>query len=210
PQHRRRPRTRGRGGARVGAGGGRGRGAPEGRGAAQGRGGGKTPPPRRSSIPGPVLACAQARRYLGSPSSAPRYGRSAYASRFADTPQVGRIAFLRRCRRFIRATPESACLDRCRCLRGRPARPSAPGARTLGRMASASPGAQPAAPLDAARLRAALLGDAADAGRPSTMWTDIRVVAETGSTNEDVLKLAAGGAPEGLVIAAEAQTAGKG
>jgi BirA family biotin operon repressor/biotin-[acetyl-CoA-carboxylase] ligase len=77
-------------------------------------------------------------------------------------------------------------------------------------MASASPGAQPAAPLDAARLRAALLGDAADAGRPSTMWTDIRVVTETGSTNEDVLKLAAGGAPEGLIIAAEAQTAGKG
>src|SRR5215813_13910471 len=121
---------------------------------------------RRISIPGPVLACAQARRYLGSPSSAPRYGRSAYASRFADTPQVGRIAFLRRCRRFIRATPESACLDRCRCLRGRPARESAPGARTMGRMASASPGAQPAAPLDAARLRAALLGDAADADRP--------------------------------------------
>jgi BirA family biotin operon repressor/biotin-[acetyl-CoA-carboxylase] ligase len=42
------------------------------------------------------------------------------------------------------------------------------------------------------------------------MWTDICVVTETGSTNEDVLKEAAGGAPEGLVIAAEAQTAGKG
>jgi BirA family biotin operon repressor/biotin-[acetyl-CoA-carboxylase] ligase len=42
------------------------------------------------------------------------------------------------------------------------------------------------------------------------MWTDIRVVAATGSTNEDVLAEAAGGAPEGLVIAAEAQTAGKG
>src|SRR5260221_5839239 len=87
-------------------------------------------------------------------------------------------------------------------------------------MAPASPDALPAAPLDAARLRAALRaarptlpGDATAAGGPATpvtIWTDIRVVAETGSTNEDVLKLAAGGAPEGLVIAAEAQTAGKG
>src|SRR5262249_58323885 len=102
---------------------------------------------------------------------------------------------------FIRATPESACLDRCRCLRGRPARESAPGARTMGRMASASPGAQPAAPLDAARLRAALLGDAADADRPSTMWTDIRVVTETGSTNEGGLKLAGGGPPAGPGLA---------
>jgi len=77
-------------------------------------------------------------------------------------------------------------------------------------MAPASPGAQSAAPLDAARLRAALLGDTTAAGGPGTMWTDIRVVTETGSTNEDVLKQAAGGAPEGLVIAAEVQTAGKG
>ena len=77
-------------------------------------------------------------------------------------------------------------------------------------MPRAGPGATPTAPLDAARLRAALLGDAAAGGGAGTMWTDIRVVAETGSTNEDVLKQAAGGAPEGLVIAAEAQTAGKG
>jgi BirA family biotin operon repressor/biotin-[acetyl-CoA-carboxylase] ligase len=84
-------------------------------------------------------------------------------------------------------------------------------------MAPASPDALPAAPLDAERLRAALgrtlPGDATAAlgpATPATIWTDIRVVAETGSTNEDVLKLAAGGAPEGLVIAAEAQTAGKG
>ena len=59
------------------------------------------------------------------------------------------------------------------------------------------------APLDLARLRAA-------AGGPAAMWTDIRVVAETGSTNADVLKLGADGAPEGLVIAAEFQTAGRG
>ena len=80
----------------------------------------------------------------------------------------------------------------------------------MSRMPRAGPGATPTAPLDAARLRAALLGDAAAGGGAGTMWTDIRVVAETGSTNEDVLKQAAGGAPEGLVIAAEAQTAGKG
>jgi len=60
-----------------------------------------------------------------------------------------------------------------------------------------------AEPLNAARLRAAL-------GGPAAMWTDIRVVAETGSTNEDALKQAVDGAPEGLVIAAEWQTAGRG
>ncbi len=42
------------------------------------------------------------------------------------------------------------------------------------------------------------------------MWGDIRVVAETGSTNEDVLKLGGDGALEGLVVAAESQTAGRG
>lgn len=68
----------------------------------------------------------------------------------------------------------------------------------------------PTVPLDAVRLRAALLGDARAARGRGTMWTDIRVLAETGSTNEDVLKQLAGGAPEGLVIAVEAQTAGKG
>ncbi len=60
-----------------------------------------------------------------------------------------------------------------------------------------------AAPLDLARLRAA-------AGGPGAMWTDVRIVAETGSTNADVLELGADGAPEGLVIAAESQTAGRG
>ena len=63
------------------------------------------------------------------------------------------------------------------------------------------------APLDAGRLRAALAG-AGQAG--PAMWTDLRVVGETGSTNEDLLKLAADGAPEGLVLAAEWQTAGRG
>src|ERR1022692_4666121 len=70
---------------------------------------------------------------------------------------------------------------------------------------AATPGAAVAriAPLNLARLRA-------EAAGPQSMWTDIRVVAETGSTNADVLKLGAGGAPEGLVIAAESQTAGRG
>lgn len=77
-------------------------------------------------------------------------------------------------------------------------------------MPQAGPGAAPAAPLSAERLGAALRGEAAATSAPRTMWTDVRVVAATGSTNEDVLAQAAGGVPEGLVIAAEAQTAGKG
>ena len=91
-----------------------------------------------------------------------------------------------------------------------PAYASGHDGRTMSGMPPTGPGAMPAAPLSVARLRAALPGDAAAAGGPGTIWTDIRVMAETGSTNEDVLKQAAGGAPEGLVIAAQAQTAGKG
>jgi BirA family transcriptional regulator, biotin operon repressor / biotin---[acetyl-CoA-carboxylase] ligase len=60
-----------------------------------------------------------------------------------------------------------------------------------------------AEPLSAARMRAALSGQGA-------LWTDIRVVAETGSTNEDALKQAVDGAREGLVIAADYQSAGRG
>jgi BirA family biotin operon repressor/biotin-[acetyl-CoA-carboxylase] ligase len=45
---------------------------------------------------------------------------------------------------------------------------------------------------------------------PGALWTDIRVVATTGSTNADVMALARAGAPEGLVIIAETQTAGRG
>ncbi|WP_238008072.1 biotin--[acetyl-CoA-carboxylase] ligase [Dactylosporangium sp. AC04546] len=45
---------------------------------------------------------------------------------------------------------------------------------------------------------------------PGGFWTDLRVVASTGSTNADVAALAASGAPEGLVIVAEQQTAGRG
>ena len=60
-----------------------------------------------------------------------------------------------------------------------------------------------AEPLNAVRLRS-------EVGGSASMWTDLRVVAETGSTNEDALKQAVDGAAEGLVIAAESQTAGRG
>lgn len=45
---------------------------------------------------------------------------------------------------------------------------------------------------------------------PDGLWTDIRSVPATGSTNADVLSLARAGAPDGLVIAADTQTAGRG
>jgi BirA family biotin operon repressor/biotin-[acetyl-CoA-carboxylase] ligase len=42
------------------------------------------------------------------------------------------------------------------------------------------------------------------------VWTDVTVVAETGSTNADLVAAARAGAPEGLVLVAEAQSAGRG
>ena len=45
---------------------------------------------------------------------------------------------------------------------------------------------------------------------PGGFWRDIRVVAETGSTNLDLLAAAADGAAEGTVLVAESQTAGRG
>ena len=78
-----------------------------------------------------------------------------------------------------------------------------------------------AAPLDAERLAAALRGASRPRGRETprgpetprgldTMWTDLRIVGATASTNTDVMRAAAAGADEGLVLAAEFQTAGKG
>ncbi len=52
--------------------------------------------------------------------------------------------------------------------------------------------------LDAARLRTALAGG---------LWTSVTVLASTGSTNADLL---AGAGPEGQVLVAEEQTAGRG
>jgi len=45
---------------------------------------------------------------------------------------------------------------------------------------------------------------------PGGLWTEIRVVAETGSTNADLAEAARAGAAEGLVLVAESQTAGRG
>lgn len=58
-------------------------------------------------------------------------------------------------------------------------------------------------PLDAAELRAAVI-------RPGGLWRDLSVLPETGSTNEDLLTAARRGEQEGVVLAAESQTAGRG
>jgi len=53
-------------------------------------------------------------------------------------------------------------------------------------------------------------GDRATSALTATRFNDIRWVAETGSTNADALELAAMGAPEGVVVVADHQTAGRG
>ncbi|MGC9668054.1 biotin--[acetyl-CoA-carboxylase] ligase [Planosporangium sp. 12N6] len=58
-------------------------------------------------------------------------------------------------------------------------------------------------PLREAALRRALVV-------PGGLWTDLRVVAETGSTNSDVAEAARAGTPEGLVLVAERQATGRG
>ena len=63
-----------------------------------------------------------------------------------------------------------------------------------------SPGRKP---LDAAGLARAVL-------RPGGLWQAVEVVDRTGSTNGDLLDRALGGAPEGVVLAAEEQSAGRG
>src|SRR4051794_26536060 len=57
-------------------------------------------------------------------------------------------------------------------------------------------------PLSATRLRSALLGD--------PLWSAIEVRSTTTSTNADVAAAARQGAPEGLVVIAEEQQAGRG
>ena len=52
--------------------------------------------------------------------------------------------------------------------------------------------------------------DTAAAAATGTRFADVRVVAETGSTNADAMALARAGAPEGVVIVADHQTAGRG
>jgi BirA family biotin operon repressor/biotin-[acetyl-CoA-carboxylase] ligase len=68
---------------------------------------------------------------------------------------------------------------------------------------SASAAVADRVPLSAAALSAALTG-------PGRLWRDVTVRAETGSTNSDLLAAARDGAPEGTVLAAEVQTAGRG
>ena len=46
--------------------------------------------------------------------------------------------------------------------------------------------------------------------RPGGLWSEVLVVARTGSTNTDCAGRARAGAPEGLVLAAEEQAAGRG
>ena len=58
-------------------------------------------------------------------------------------------------------------------------------------------------PLDAARLTAAVV-------RPGGLWRSVEVVPVTGSTNADLLARAVAGEPEGAVLAAEEQDAGRG
>ena len=70
-------------------------------------------------------------------------------------------------------------------------------------MSVAGSRAAPAAPLSEARLREAVTG-------PVRLWTRVEVTERTGSTNADVLTRARVGAPEGLVVAADAQDHGRG
>lgn len=58
-------------------------------------------------------------------------------------------------------------------------------------------------PLNARNLERALL-------RPGGLWTRLDLRAETGSTNADAVAAAERGEPEGLVVVAEQQTAGRG
>ncbi|WP_067129537.1 biotin--[acetyl-CoA-carboxylase] ligase [Microtetraspora malaysiensis] len=58
-------------------------------------------------------------------------------------------------------------------------------------------------PLSERALRQALV-------RPGSLWSEITVVERAGSTNADLAEAARGGAPEGAVLVAEAQTAGRG
>ena len=47
-------------------------------------------------------------------------------------------------------------------------------------------------------------------GQARSRFTDVRHVTETGSTNTDVMELARQGEPEGVVLVADHQTAGRG
>jgi BirA family biotin operon repressor/biotin-[acetyl-CoA-carboxylase] ligase len=63
---------------------------------------------------------------------------------------------------------------------------------------------------DAAVLSLDVAGVSAGLIRPGSLWREVRAVAETGSSNADLLAAAGAGAAEGTVLVAEAQTAGRG
>ena len=73
---------------------------------------------------------------------------------------------------------------------------------------SSSQSSSPWSDLDRPPLRGAALERAVL--RPGGLWTSLRVVAETGSTNSDLVAEAARGAAAGTVLVAEEQTAGRG
>src|SRR5690349_18389072 len=62
----------------------------------------------------------------------------------------------------------------------------------------------------AAVLTLDVAGVSAGLVRPGGLWREVRAVAETGSSNADLLAAAGAGAAEGTVLVAEAQTAGRG
>ena len=62
----------------------------------------------------------------------------------------------------------------------------------------------------AALLSLDVTGISAGLVRPGSLWREVRAVAETGSSNADLLAVAGAGAAEGTVLVAEAQTAGRG
>lgn len=55
-----------------------------------------------------------------------------------------------------------------------------------------------------------MTGDRARSALRGSLFADVRWVRETGSTNDDVLELSRQGCPEGVVVVADHQTAGKG
>ena len=84
---------------------------------------------------------------------------------------------------------------------GTPGAAQAPPELTISCMHGDSPSPLP-------MLSSGALGEALVAS--GGFWHDVRVVAETGSTNADLLAAAQTGAREGAVIAADSQSAGRG
>ena len=105
-----------------------------------------------------------------------------------------------------RAANERAATERTAGERGAGERTT--GERTTGERTTAEPAADEWASGERAPLSAAALSSPLT--RPGSFWQNIAVTPLTGSTNADLLAQAAGGAPEGSVLVAEAQTAGRG